>query len=125
MHVLSSVARETFALRWRPGGDTAVALLTAVLMAGLYYANTRAQSPVLSLVVFVALTNGVVNVLFPAYYVLVLRREGLDQLGIRGDGGGLPCCCRWPSACSFAPSSKTLWRSSRTPTWCPCYWPTA
>ena len=73
MHALSSVARETFALRWRPRGDTAVALLTAVLMAGLYYANTRAQSPVLSLVVFVTLTNGVLNVLFPAYYVLVVR----------------------------------------------------
>jgi hypothetical protein len=58
MHALSSVARETFALRWRPRGDTAVALLTAVLMVGLYYANTRAQSPVFILVVFVVLTNG-------------------------------------------------------------------
>src|ERR687890_1585909 len=82
MHALSSVARATFALRWRPGGDTAVALLTAFLMVGLYYANTRAQNPVFSLVVFVILTNGVLNVLFPAYYVLVVRREGLNQLGI-------------------------------------------
>jgi membrane protease YdiL (CAAX protease family) len=82
MHALSSVARETFALRWRPRGDTAVALLTAVLMVGLYYANTRAQSSVFSLLVFVILTNGVLNVLFPAYYVLVVRREGLNQLGI-------------------------------------------
>ena len=83
MHALSSVARETFALRWRPSGDTAVALLTAVLMVGFYYANTRAaQGSVFSLVVFVILTNGVLNVLFPAYYVLVVRREGLDQLGI-------------------------------------------
>ena len=83
MHALSSVARETFALRWRPRGDTAVALLTAVLMVGLYYANARAaQGSVFSLVVFVILTNGVLNVLFPAYYVLVVRREGLAQLGI-------------------------------------------
>src|SRR5918998_526249 len=82
MHALYSVARETFAMRWRPRGDTAVALLTAVLMVGLYYANTRAQSPVFSLVVLVILTNGVLNVLFPAYYVLVVRREGLNQLGI-------------------------------------------
>ena len=82
MHAFSSAARETFALRWRPRGDTAVALLTVVLMVGLYYANTRAQGPVFSLVVFVILTNGVLNVLFPAYYVLVVRREGLNQLGI-------------------------------------------
>ena len=39
---LSSLARETFTLRWRPHGDTAVALLTAVLMVGLYYVNSRA-----------------------------------------------------------------------------------
>lgn len=83
MHALSSAARETFALRWRPRADTAVALLTALLMVGLYYANTLAtQSPVFSLVVFVILTNGVLNVLFPAYYMLVVRREGLKQLGI-------------------------------------------
>ena len=82
MHTLFSLARATFTLRWRPCGDTAVALLTAVVMVGLYYANTRVQSPAFSLVVFVILTNGVLNVLFPAYYVLVLRREGLDQLGI-------------------------------------------
>jgi membrane protease YdiL (CAAX protease family) len=81
MHALSSAARETFTLRWRPGGDTAVALLTAVLMVGLYYANIHAQSPVVS-VVFVILGNGILNVLFPAYYVLIVRREGLNQLGI-------------------------------------------
>jgi membrane protease YdiL (CAAX protease family) len=51
-------------------------------MVGLYYVNTLAQGPVFSLVVFVILTNGVLNVLFPAYYVLVVRREGLNQLGI-------------------------------------------
>ena len=82
MHALFSAAREIFALRWQPGADTTVALLTAGLMVGLYYANTLAQDPVFSLVVFVILTNGVLNVLFPAYYVLVVRREGLNQLGI-------------------------------------------
>jgi membrane protease YdiL (CAAX protease family) len=51
-------------------------------MVGLYYANTRAQGPVFSLVAFVIVTNGILNVLFPAYYVLVVRREGLAQLGI-------------------------------------------
>jgi hypothetical protein len=51
-------------------------------MVVLYYANTRVQSPTFSLVVFVLLTNGVLNVLFPAYYLLVVRREGLDRLGI-------------------------------------------
>src|SRR5829696_4590917 len=82
MHALSSAAREIFALRWQPGADTAVALLTAVLMVGFYYANAHAQSAVFSLIVFVILTNGILNVLFPAYYVLVVRKEGLNQLGI-------------------------------------------
>ena len=82
MHALSSAAREIFALRWQPGADTAVALLTAVLMVGLYYANAHAQNAVFSLIVFVILTNGILNVLFPAYYVLVVRKEGLNQLGI-------------------------------------------
>ena len=48
-------------------------------MVGFYHASTHAQSTV-SWVVYVILVNGILNVLFPAYYVLVVRREGLNLL---------------------------------------------
>ena len=48
-------------------------------MGGFYYASTHAQSTV-SWVVHVIVVNGILNVLFPAYYVLVVRREGLNLL---------------------------------------------
>ncbi len=73
MHALFSVTRRHLRPVLAARGDTAVALLTAVLMVSLYYANTRAQSTVFFLVVFVILTNGVLNVLFPVYYLLVVR----------------------------------------------------
>ena len=50
-------------------------------MVGFYYASTHAQSTV-SWVVYVILVNGILNVLFPAYNALVVRREGLNPLGI-------------------------------------------
>jgi hypothetical protein len=50
-------------------------------MVDFYYASTHAQSTV-SWAVYVILVNGILNVLFPAYYVLVVRREGLNPLGI-------------------------------------------
>ncbi len=55
-------------------------------MVGFYYANTHAQSTV-SWVVYVILVNGILNVLFPAYFVLVVRRAGLNQLGITSREG--------------------------------------
>ncbi len=48
-------------------------------MVGFYYASTHAQSTV-SWVVYVIVVNGILNVLFPTYYVLVVRREGLNLL---------------------------------------------
>lgn len=51
-------------------------------MVGLYYTNTHAEGIDFSLVAFVILTNGILNVLLPAHYVLVVRRERLSQLGI-------------------------------------------
>ena len=48
-------------------------------MVGFYYASTHAQSTV-SWAVYVIVVNGILNVLFPAYYVLVVRRGGLNLL---------------------------------------------
>jgi RsiW-degrading membrane proteinase PrsW (M82 family) len=61
-------------------------IATAVLMVGFYYASTHAQSTV-SWVAYVIFVNGILNVLFPAYFVPVVRREGLNQLGITSREG--------------------------------------
>lgn len=71
-----------FALRWQPGRDTLLALLTALLMVPVYYAGTHFASGPVAGLLFAVLGNGVFNVIFPAYYVLVVRREPLAELGI-------------------------------------------
>ncbi len=54
----------------------------AVLRVGLYYANTRAEGIDFSLVVFVILTNGILNALLTTNYVLIVRRVRLSRLDI-------------------------------------------
>jgi membrane protease YdiL (CAAX protease family) len=73
--------RSAFVVRWAPAADTGVALLTALLMIPVYYVGTHSHG-MASLLVFVVLGNGVLNVLFPAWYVLRLRREPAAELGI-------------------------------------------
>jgi hypothetical protein len=67
---------------WRPGRDTAVAVVTALLMIPVYYTGTHSQHSLAGLLVFVIFGNGILNVLFPAYYLLVLRRARPEELGI-------------------------------------------
>ena len=55
-------------------------------MVGFYYASIHAQSTV-SWVAYVIFVNGILNVLFPAYFVPVVRREGLNQLAITSREG--------------------------------------
>lgn len=74
--------RTIFSFRWKPGQDTVVAAVTAVLMTPAYYLGAQVFHGVLGLVIFTVLTNGVLNVLFPAYYMLKIRGERLDELGI-------------------------------------------
>jgi membrane protease YdiL (CAAX protease family) len=69
-------------IRWRPGQDTAVAIVTALLMIPVYYIGTHDLNGIAGLLVFVIFGNGILNVLFPAYYLLVLRRAGPEELGI-------------------------------------------
>jgi membrane protease YdiL (CAAX protease family) len=79
---MNDAARSLFSLRWRPGWDTAFALLTGLLMIPVYYVGAHDHSGVAGLLVFVIFGNGILNVLLPAYYVLVVRREGPEELGI-------------------------------------------
>lgn len=68
--------------QWRPGRDTVTALLTAVAMLPVYYVGVHAKGNWVGGLGFVILGNGILNVLFPAYYLLVYRREGPGELGL-------------------------------------------
>jgi membrane protease YdiL (CAAX protease family) len=71
-----------FTVRWEPGRDTLVALLTAFLMVPVYYVGSHNSAGIIGLLVFVVFGNAILNVLFPAYYVLVVRKEKPAGLGI-------------------------------------------
>lgn len=77
-----SFAKSILTVRIKPGQDTVVALLTALLMIPVYYLGSHQPGKVAGLLVFVVFGNGILNVLFPAYYMLVVRREGPGELGI-------------------------------------------
>lgn len=77
--------KSIFIVRCQPGPDTALALLTALLMIPVYYIGAHQPSRIVGLVVFVILGNGILNVLLPAYYMLVVRKESSRALGITTD----------------------------------------
>jgi membrane protease YdiL (CAAX protease family) len=79
---MSDAIRSVAAIRWRPGQDTAVALLTVLLMIPVYYLGAHNRGGVAGLLVFVILGNGILNVLFPVCYLLVFRGERPEELGI-------------------------------------------
>jgi membrane protease YdiL (CAAX protease family) len=79
---MKGTIRSLLTIRCRPGRDTMIALLTALLMIPIYYTGTHDRSGLAGLLVFVILGNGILNVLFPAYYVLLVRGEGPAELGI-------------------------------------------
>ena len=71
-------------VKWTPGSDTAVACGTALAMVAVYY-TTSLLEPTLHearFLLFVVIGPLFLNVLFPAYYVLRIRGEGLRALGI-------------------------------------------
>ncbi len=81
MWPLAQLARTVFAVRWQPGQDTLVAAATALLMVGFYYANAHSRNPAVNVAWLVG-ANMCLNVLFPIAYVLYVRRQGLDAVGI-------------------------------------------
>lgn len=79
---MKDTIKNIFTFRWRPGQDTAVALATALLMIPVYFLGTHAKNSSAGLLVFTIFGNGFLNVLFPAYYLLVIRKAGPEELGI-------------------------------------------
>lgn len=79
---MKNAIKSLFTFRWSPGRDTVIALLTALLMIPVYFVGTHDQNGHAGLFIFVVFGNGILNVLFPAYYLLILRKERPDELGI-------------------------------------------
>ena len=74
--------RAIFSVRLEPGTDTVLAFATAVAFSFVYFFATHTESMLASFLVFTALGTGVVCVVLPAFYVLVVRREGPEALGV-------------------------------------------
>lgn len=75
-------AAKIFEVRFRPGADTALALATAVAFGVVYYSSAHIESDLLSFLLFTVLGTGLLCVILPAYYMLVIRKEPLASLGI-------------------------------------------
>ena len=70
-------------IRWTPTSDTAIAFITLLLMILAYYATTHwLTSQIAVILVFGILTNLVLNVLLPIWWVAYHRRQPLSELGI-------------------------------------------
>jgi membrane protease YdiL (CAAX protease family) len=74
--------RTSLVVRLDPGADTASALATTVTFSFIYFFGARTDSALASFLVFTVLGTGITCVLLPAFYVLVVRGEGLGALGI-------------------------------------------
>lgn len=83
---LGARVRTILSVRLEPGADTALAFATAVAFSFCYFFGARTGSALASFLVFTVLGTGVVCVLLPAFYVLVVRGEGLGALGITARG---------------------------------------
>jgi hypothetical protein len=69
-------------VKWAPNSDVVMALLTEAWMIAAYYTMTHTASLVFILFGFILLTNLIVNVLLPTYWVVGYRKQPLSELGI-------------------------------------------
>lgn len=70
-------------VKWAPNRDTAVAVASLLLMVPAYYAATHwLHSELTGIVVFGVLTNLMLNVLLPVWWIAYYRRWPLSELGI-------------------------------------------
>lgn len=69
-------------VKWAPNSDLVIALLTEAWMIAAYYTMTHTTSLVFILFGFMLLTNLIVNVLLPTYWVVGYRKQPLSELGI-------------------------------------------
>ncbi len=72
-------------IRFDPGQDTVVALVTLFLFWPVYYFSSAGET-ILDFFLWFVIGNIILNVLFPAYYVLHVRKEPISQLGIKREG---------------------------------------
>jgi len=69
--------------KWAPSSDTALALVTELLMIGVYYVTTHwLHSDLAAFAVFGVLTNLIINVSLPVWWIAYHRRQPLSELGI-------------------------------------------
>jgi hypothetical protein len=66
-----------------------LALTTAVAFSFVYYIGARSESALLTLLLFTGFGTGLLCVILPAFYVLVIRGEPLTNLGITKRRWGL------------------------------------
>jgi hypothetical protein len=70
-------------VKWAPSSDTALALATELWMIGAYYATTHwLHSDLAVIVVLGVLTNLIINVLLPVWWIAYYRKQSLSELGI-------------------------------------------
>ena len=77
-----SAARD---IRFEPGIDTSVAGCTLVALWGIYYFQSVSDS-VESILLFLLIGNLALTILFPLYYVCIVRGEPLSNVGITKTG---------------------------------------
>ncbi len=72
-----------------PNKDTYIAIFTEILMIILYFSTTNllslSNNTVIPFLIFGILTNLVLNVLFPTWWIVFHRGESLSELGISKD----------------------------------------
>jgi len=70
-------------VRWAPSRDTAVAFASLLLMIPAYYSVTHwLMSKAAGILVFGILTNLILNVLLPVWWIAYYRRQPVSELGI-------------------------------------------
>lgn len=82
MNQFKKNVKSLLTFRWQPGQDTLIAFITALLMIPLYFVGTHIQNVAVTTIVFILLGNVLLNVLFPVFYILRVRGEGLADVGI-------------------------------------------
>lgn len=73
-------------VKWNPNIDVVVALLTLVWQTAAFYTLNHTSSLIFTIFGFAVLTNLVVNVVLPTYWVVGYRKQPLSELGITTRG---------------------------------------
>lgn len=74
--------------KWEMNKDLFVAVITLIWMVFAYYGNNHwfESSEVLTLLIFIVLTNIFVNVIFPIWWVAFYKKESFAELGVTRNG---------------------------------------